>query len=180
MPVTDLENRSSILEVRLNDLAKLARAHRTPWGRPFPATARYVFAKGSVTAPVFGPANRVIIATYKVPRGLTGLICGLVLGYRGGAGAPMPGDVLYDVDVDNPTAAVVSPANGYTEKDLQDIDEQLGAFVGGPVWPVDLQLSEGETVRIKGQTVINVTTGPGTFLTGALIGWQWPSQGWEG
>jgi len=177
MPV-ETSNDSRLTTV-LKELQTASESRKTVWGTPIPWTARPVFTQGFVVAPAFGAANRVIVCAYQVPRGYTALFCGLVLGYVGGGGSALPGQVLYDVDVDNATAAVVSPANGYTEKDYSLVPFQLGTFVGGPVWPVEFVHDEGETVRIKAQTVSGVPTGAGNYVYGALIGFQWPSQGWE-
>jgi len=162
----------------LEALQKAAENKRTVWGTPVPWNARPVFASGFVIAPAFGAANQVIVATYQVPVKMTALLCGLVLGYNGGGGSALPGQVLYTVDVDSPTAVPV-PGVGYAEKDYSLVPFQLGSFVPGDPWPVEFVHDEGETVRIKGQTVSGVATGAGNFLFGALIGFQWPSMGWE-
>jgi hypothetical protein len=167
------------LELALNQLNELSRSHRTVWGTPIPWSARPVFVKGFVVAPAYGPANQVIVCTYQVPRGHTALICGVVLQYAGGGGSALPGNILYTIDVDNPNAAVVSPAPGYIEKDFNFVPFQLSDFVLSPPWPVEFRHDEGETIRIKAQTVNTVAVGPGNFVSGALVGWQWPSQGWE-
>ncbi len=75
---------------------------------------------------------------------------------------------------------MVSPQSGYTEKDYAAVPFQLGAFVGGPVWPVEFKHDQLETVRIKAQTVALVAVGDGNFVYGALVGFQWPTMGWEG
>jgi hypothetical protein len=123
---------------------------------------------------------QVILASYQVPRGYTALLWGLVTGYAGGGGPALPGQVLYTVDVDNPNAAVVSPAPGYTEKDYSSIPFQLGSLSPAEPWCVEFRHDQGEFIRIKGYPVSGVATGAGNFLFGALIGWQWPTMGWEG
>lgn len=181
---------SDALTKSLQSLDQLSRGKRTVFGTPIPWIAEPVFAfsdkvgnpnaTGVVVAPAYGAANQVIIASYQVPRGYSALICGLVLGYNGGA-VPQPGQILYSVDVNNSNAAVSPiPAGAYVEKDYASIPFQLGTFVGGPVWPVEFKHDQNETVRIKGQTVATVPTGVGNFLFGALIGFQWPTMGWEG
>lgn len=171
---------SDALTKSLQSLDQLSRGKRTVFGTPVPWIAEPVFAQGFVVAPAYGAGNQVILATYTVPRGYSALICGLVLGYNGGA-VPQPGQILYSVDVNNSNAAAVSPmpAGAYVEKDYASVPYQLGTFVGGPVWPVEFKHDQNEIVRIKGQTVSTVPTGVGNFLFGALIGFQWPTMGWE-
>src|ERR1700688_2016960 len=163
------------LEQVLNELLKAASAYRTVWGLPLPWTREPVFASGFQVAPAYGAANQVITTTYQVPRGYTAVLCGMVLGYAGAAGPALPGQVLYSVDVDNPNAAAVGNQLGYTEKDYGSVHFQLGIFSGGPVWPVEFKHTQGETVRIKAQTVSGVAVGPGNFVYGALVGFQWPT-----
>ncbi len=163
----------------LQALQNLSQSKRTVWGTPVPWVAEPVFVQGYQVAPAYSTgANQVIICSYRVPRGYTALICGLVLGYVGGAGPALPGQILYTVDVTNPYGPV-SPQSGYIEKDYNQVPFQLGDLVGGPVWPVEFRHDQGETVRIKGFTVAGVATGVGNFLYGALIGFQWPTMGWE-
>lgn len=173
------KNPEAALTNVLETLQNEAGVRKTVWGTPIPWVATPIFARGFETAPDVGANNQVILCTYKVPRGYAALICGLVFGYAGGAPA-LPGQVLYTVDVDNPNAAVVSPLPGYVEKDYNQVPFQLGDLVGGPVWPVEFKKKQGETIRVKGQTVSGVATGEGNFLYAALVGWQWPSMGWEG
>lgn len=176
MPAQTIENELTEL---LQTLQKTAQSRKTVWGTPIPWQAEPVFASGYVVAPAYGAANQLILCTYQTPRGYTLLISGIVLGYAGGAGAALPGQVQFSVDVDNFNAAVVSPQLGYTEKDYAAVPFTLGTLVGGPVWPVEFRHDQGETVRIKGQTVSGVATGAGNFLYAALVGFQWPSMGWE-
>jgi hypothetical protein len=166
------------LTTALQGLEKLSTSRKTVWGTPVPWTARPVFTQGFQVAPDFGSANQVIICAYQIPRGMSALICGLVLGYQGGGGSALPGQVLYNIDVDNPFAAP-TPGVGYTEKDYALQPFQVGSFVPGDPWPVEFKHDENETVRIKAQTVSGVATGPGNTVFGALIGFQWPSMGWE-
>ncbi len=176
MPVADT-TAQDVTDV-LQALQRASGDRKTVWGTPIPWTARPVFAAGSVEAPAFGAVNQVIVATYTVPRGYSALLCGLVLGYVGGGGSALPGQVLYTVDVDSPTAVPV-PGIGHAEKDYAFVRFQLGSFVPGDPWPVEFRYYDQEQVRIKGQTVSGVATGAGNFLFGALIGWQWPTEGWE-
>jgi hypothetical protein len=166
------------LTTALQGLEKLSGSRKTVWGTPIPWQARPVFTQGFQTAPDFGSANRVIICSYRVPNNMSALICGIVLGYQGGGGAALPGQVLYDIEVDNPFA-VPTPGFGYTEKDYGLEPFQVGSFVPGDPWPCEFKYDQNQTVFIKAQTVAGVATGPGNFVFGALIGFQWPSMGWE-
>jgi hypothetical protein len=174
MPVTTDE-----LTQALQTLQTLAEGKRTVWGTPIPWIAEPVFASGFVVPLDYGPANQLIIVTYTVPRGYSALICGLVLGYVGGTTA-LPGQLLFSVDVNNPNPAAVSPAPGYQEKDYGAVPFQLGSLVPGDPWPVEFKHDQGEQIRIKGQAVNTVPVGAGNFLYGALLGFQWPTMGWEG
>ena len=171
MPVQTEDSLTNALQT----LESLARGRRTVWGTPVPWRAEPIFAKGFVVAPDFG--TQVVIATYEVPRGYTTLFCGVVLGYAGGATA-LPGQVLFSIDSLN--AGSVSPQQGYTVKDYNNVPFALGALSPGEPWPAEFKFDQNETVRIKGQTVSAVPTGAGNFLYGALVGWQWPTMGWEG
>jgi len=175
MPVQTAEDR---LTQALQEMEKLSRAKRTVFGTPIPWIAEPVFAQGYIVAPAFGAANQVIIATYQVPRGYSALICGLVLGYVGTGSAALPGQILYTIDVNNPFTTG-SPFPGYVEKDYGLVPFELGDLVGGPVWPCEFKHDEDETIRIKGQTVAVVPVGAGNFLYGVLLGFQWPTMGWE-
>lgn len=178
MPLYDEAVTATDLTAALQGLQSLSEERKTVWGVPIPSTARPVFAFGFVTAPAVGAANQVIIASYEVKRGFTAVICGLVLGYVGGGGPALPGQVLYTVDVDNPNAVPV-PGIGYTEKDYSLVPFQLGSFVPGDPWPVEFLHDELAFIRIKGQTVGGLPVGPGNFLYGALVGFQWPTIGRE-
>lgn len=167
------------LSKALQTLQSAADSKRTVFGVPIPWVATPIFAKGFQVAPDYGGANQVIVAAFQVPRGYSAIICGLVFGYAGGGGPALPGQVLYTVDVDNPSAIVVSPQSGYVEKDFNQVPFQLGSLVGGPTWPVEFKYDQNEFVRIKAQTVTGVATGDGNYVYGALVGFQWPTMGWE-
>lgn len=156
----------------------LSQSRKTPTGAPIPWTARPVTRFGQVVAPDYGSANQVVLVTYQVPVNWSALLYGVVLGFSSGsAPAPLPGDLVFTVDIDRPLG---STFGGYTEKDFNAVPYPLGSLVGGPYWPIEWQHASGETIRIKGYTVANVPTGAGSFLTAALLGWEWNTEGWEG
>lgn len=164
----------------LQELQQTAASKRTVFGTPIPWVAKPVFAYGFVVAPAYGAASRLILCSYQVPRGYKALLCGLVAGYVGGGGGALPGQVLFTVDVENPSAAVVNPQIGYTAKDYASVPFALGTLSPAEPWPVEFRPDSNETIRVKGQTVSSVPTGDGNFLFAALIGFQWPEMGWEG
>lgn len=184
MPVPTNTAPEDVISNSLQMLQRLAEMKRTVFGTPIPWKAEIIFAKGFVVAPDYlppaGAGGQVLICSYQIPRGYSAVICGLVFGYAGGGGAALPGQVAYTVDVDNPIAAITSPQSGRVEKDFNQVPFQLGSLVGGPVWPVEFKYDQNETVRVKGYTVSGVAIGAGNFLYAALLGFQWPTMGWEG
>jgi hypothetical protein len=154
----------------------LTESRKTPFGTPIPWIAEPVTKFGSVQAPAYGAGNQVTILTYVTPQNFYSLICGVVLGFAGGIPTPLPGDLIFTVDIDTPLGQI---GVGNPEKDFGSVQQTIGSFTPGPPWPVEWRHKNGETLRIKGQTVAHVQTLPGNFLTAAIIGWQWPLQGWE-
>jgi len=173
-----VETTAQDLTELLQALLDVATTRKTVWGTPIPHNATPVDAEGFAVAPAYGAANQVIVASYQLKRGYSCLICGLVLGYAGGGGSALPGQVLYRVDVDSPTAVPI-PGVGYAEKDYASVGMQRGSLVPGDPWPVAFQHNDQELIQIKAQTVASVPVGAGNFVFGALLGWQWPTMGWE-
>ncbi len=165
-----------LLEERQKLMRDFTNARRTPMGTPIPWQAEPVTRIGSLVAPAFGPLNQGVILTYTTPQNFFSLIHGIVLGFSGPGSAPLPGDLIFTVDIDRPLGVTIS---GYPEKDYGSVQRPLGNFTQGWIWPVEWRHRNGETLRIKGQTVANVTVGPGNFLEAAILGWQWPNEGWE-
>jgi hypothetical protein len=163
------------LENVLAEIQKLA-GKRSVYGTPIPWVARPIFAQGIVEPLDYGLSFQLTIAKYAVPRGYTALICGVVFSYTGGAASP--GDLAFTLDVDNEGQS--NSGEGYTVKDYAAVPFQLGSFVGGPPWAVEITLDEGEVLRAKGYAVQNVAVGPGALLSAALMGFEWPAEGWEG
>jgi hypothetical protein len=149
-----------------------ARPRVTPTGVSIPADALPVSKVGSVQAPAFGAANQVVIVEYQVKPNWEALLWGLVLGFQGALPVPRPGDIVYSVDVDKELGSTT----GHAWKDFGAVGVQLGDLVNGPTWPVEFRQKNGEVVRIKGFTVANVSVGAGNFLTGALVGHEWPMR----
>ena len=128
---------------------------------------------GAVQSPAYGAANQVVILTYTVRANFACLITHIVLGFAGPLPEPLPGDITWDIDVDRPLGS----NSGYFVKDYGVITIPLGSFQQLP-WPVEFRHRNNEVIRIKGTTNQNVGTGAGSFLTAALLGYEWlePSE----
>jgi len=137
-----------------------------------PDSALPVATIGSVQAPNYGAANQVQIITYTVRANWACLIRGIVLGWKGSGTAPLPGDVIFSIDIDRPVGSLA----GYPEKDYGLLSLTLGSFDFGITWPVQFRHRDGEQIRVKAYTVANMGVGPGNFLTAALLGWEWPEE----
>jgi len=153
-----------------------ADARRLPFGIPVPKTAVPVTAMGFAAIPAaFG--TQVLVVTYQARPAWYALLTGIVLQFAGTGPAPRPGDVRYVIDIDRPLGDTVS---GYDEKDYAAVPFLLGSQVTGPIWPVEFHHENGETVRIKATAVANMGHGAGNFFVAALVGYEWPKQGFEG
>jgi hypothetical protein len=166
---------STLLQDRQKLMNDLGPSRKTPYGTPIPWQAQPVTKFGSLVAPAYGAANQGQILLYKTPQNFFSLICGIVLGFAGPGASPLPGDLIFTIDIDRPLGSTIV---GYPEKDYGSIQFPIGSFMQYQ-WPVEFRHRNGEELRIKGQTVSNVTVGPGNFLTAAIFGWQWSEEGWE-
>jgi hypothetical protein len=149
-----------------------------PSGYKVPWSAVPVQVLGAVAAPGYGAGNQVLIVEYAVKTNWVALFTGLVLGWQASGGpVPLPGDLVFSIDIDKPLNAV---GVGYTEKDFANVQFPLGSVVPGLPWPVQLLHATGEHLRVKGYAAATVPVGVGGgFLTAALLGYTWPAQGWE-
>ena len=145
---------------------------KLPSGFEIPRIAEPVFEIGAQLVPPYGLGNQVVLCTHTVPTNYVCLICGLVLGYQGGAPIPLPGDILYTVDVDRPLGL---PTAGYDEKDFGNVPIQVGSFTVRP-WDVEFRHQSGEVIRVKGTSIANVGVGAPNYLLAALVGFEWPAQ----
>jgi len=147
-------------------------------GLEIPKIAEPVFEIGAQLVPPYGSANQIVLATHRVPANYECLITGIVLGYQGGAPIPLPGDILYTVDIDRPLIVGVGSllTAGYDEKDYGNIPIQVGSFLYGKPWPVEFRHSSGEVIRVKGLSVANVGVGAPNYLLAALFGFEWPTR----
>lgn len=175
MPLPALEGNVDHLTKVLNELVTYARGRKSVFGVPIPWSAEPVFVWGSVVSPAAtGAGSQLVVCSYTVPRGMYAMICGVVLGFVGGA-IPNPNDFVYTIDVDTPLG---STDEGYTEKDYAAVGVQLGSLVPCGPWPVEFKHSEEEMIQIKAFNNSG-PAGAGNFLQAALVGFQWPDQGWE-
>jgi hypothetical protein len=131
-----------------------------------------ITALGSVLSPAYGVLNQTLIVTYTVRANWACLITHIVLGFAGPAPAPLPGDIIWSIDIDRNLGSMA----GYFEKDYGNINMPLGSFTHGWMWPVEFQHRDNEIIRVKAYTNQNVATGPGAFITAALIGYEWPED----
>jgi hypothetical protein len=166
-----------------NESQKLMRdvinSRSVPSGYKVPWSANPVQVLGAFTPVAYGAASQVLIVEYQVKVNWVALFTGLVLGWQASGGpAPLPGDLIYTIDIDKPLGAT---GVGYTEKDFAAVQLPLGSVVPGLPWPVQLLHSSGEHLRVKGYATANVPVGvgSGSFLVAALLGFTWPNQGWE-
>lgn len=148
------------------------RPRVTPGGISIPADAEPISKVGVILAPAFGSANQVVIVEHQVKPNYEALFWGLVLGFQGAAPVPIAGDIVYTVDVDRP----LGNTSGHSWKNFAAVPVQLGNFTQGPVWPVEFRQRNGELVRVKGFTVVNVSVGAGNWLVAALVGHEWPAR----
>lgn len=152
-----------------------AAGRRTPTGLPIPYAALPDTRFGRMQTPDYG--TQVVLIEFTIPINWFGLYWGVVFGFASGGPAPLPGDITYVVDVDRPLGATDL---GYTQKDYGNVTiGQLGSFPFGSPWPVEFKFETGQVVRIKATPNANVATGAGSFLLASLLGYVWPSEGWE-
>lgn len=143
----------------------------TPPTKKVPIHAVPLNILGFVQSPAYGPANQALILTYTVRANWACLITHIVLGFAGPAPAPLPGDITWAIDIDRPLGSQA----GYFEKDYGAVQIPLGTFSNLP-WPVNFSHRNNEVIRVKGITNQNVGTGAGSFLTAALLGYEWPEE----
>jgi hypothetical protein len=140
-----------------------------PLVRRIPINAQPFTVIGAVEAPPYGIGNLVQVATYTAGSNWAALFTHIVLGYAGPAPAPLPGDINWAVTIDRAFGN-----EGYYEKDYGNITMPLGDFRLGHLWPVLWRHRDTEAIRVVAYTNQNVVTGPGAFITAALIGYEWP------
>jgi hypothetical protein len=170
---------SSLLS--LQDAARDARdwgatRRRLISGFEVPWIAEPFFEIGAQPVPAYippgGAGAQIVLCTHRVPTNYKALVCGIVLGYQGGTPIPLPGDVVYTIDVNRQLGLLTS---GYPVKDFGNIPIQVGAFNFAP-WPVEFLHSSDEIIRVKAYSVQNVGVGLPNYLTAALIGFEWPAR----
>ena len=156
------------------DMLAFAEGRQTPFGVKVPKFATPITAIGYATGLVYG--TQVQLAQYTAKAGYYVVFSGLVLQFMGGGPSPNPGDVTFTVDIDRP----LGDTTGHAEKDYGAVPILLGSFTQGWVWPVEFRISNSEVIRVKGLPVANMGIGAGNWLIAALLGFEWPQQGYEG
>ena len=168
-------NGASVPVSQLQDQMSTMRdwgTRKLPSGFEIPRIAEPVFEIGAQLVPAYGLANQIVLCTHTVPTNYDCLITGIVLGYQGGAPVPLPGDILYTVDVDRPLGLLTA---GYDVKDYGNVPIQVGSLLFQP-WPVEFRHASGEILRVKGTSIANVGVGAPNFLLAALVGFEWPAR----
>jgi len=140
------------------------------FGVPIPKYANPVTIFGTIVAPAYGTQG--VILQYQVKANWFAVLSAVVLQFAGAGPAPLPGDVIFTIDVDR----ALGSTSGYAEKDYASIPFLLGSFTGGPQWPVEFKHKNGEIIRIKATPIANMGIGAGNFLSACLIGFEWPQQ----
>lgn len=147
-----------------------------PWDVPPPGhVARHIM--GSIPAPAYGIANQVEIVNYTVPSGMWFVIKGLLIRYDGQNFVPGSGDVIFQVDLNNPNTFSATGGNfgvGRAIPDYGQIPFNLGSFDFGAfrIWGSPIFYSN-ERIGVKGYTVRNVATGAPNQFSAMLVGWEW-------
>jgi hypothetical protein len=146
-----------------------------PWDVPPPAhVPRHVM--GSAVAPPYGAANQVEIVNYTVPEGSWFVLKGLLIRYDGANFVQGSGDIVFQLDIDNPQTLGVggNSALGHAVPDYGQILFNLGSFDFGPIrlWGSPVFYSN-QRIGVKGYTVANVATGGRNFFSAWLMGWEW-------
>lgn len=165
----------AVLKPTAQEMLAFATGRQTPFGLKIPKFAVPVTAIGTVTGLAYTVQS--LITQYTAKANWYLVICGLVIQYTGDGPAPNPGDATFTVDVDRPLGDNTA---GKAEKDYGAIPILLGSFTGGPVWPCEFRISNGETIRLKVLPNANMGVGVGNWALGALLGFEWPQQGYEG
>lgn len=170
----------SNVEQKINAIAQeviaFGQGRQTPAGIIVPKESVHVNVLGYAQSPAYGSGNQVQICQYQVKPGWYSLICGVVLGFTGSGPSPLPGDIIYTIDIDRPLGDSTA---GYGEKDYTAVGLQLGSLQFVP-WPVEFKHQDGEIIRVKAYTTGNVGTGVGNWITAALIGYEWAITPREG
>ena len=154
-----------------------AKTRQTPFGVEVPKFAIPLTVIGYELVAAYGTANQVQLAQYQAKANWYAVICGLVLQFMGTGPAPNPGDAIFTVDVDRPVGDYTA---GYTEKNYGAVPILLGNFTNGWIWPVEWRHSDGEIIRVKAASIANMGVGAGNWFLCAMLGFEWPQQGYEG
>jgi hypothetical protein len=167
-PKTAMQNAASLA-------ARGVYAPPYPWDVPPPGhIARHIM--GSIAAPAYGISNQVLITQYRVPANMFLVIAGILFRYDGSGFVSGSGNVVFTMDVDNPTTGVGTGYTvGHSVPDYGQILFNLGSFDFG-VFPLASRpmFQPNNLISMKGYTVAIVGTGAPNQLSAMFVGWEWP------
>lgn len=137
------------------------------------ANAEHVQRVRSIPAPPNATVTEVL--ALQVPAGFVFVLRSILQGFSSGiSGAPVwtegSGDILWTVDVDNPTGSL--SFSGYGLPDLTLMAESRGSVGFGP-WPVEGYnvFNPYQTIRYKVVTTAEIAPGAPNYITCGLFGW---------
>jgi hypothetical protein len=140
-----------------------------PWIFP-PVDGRELFTVAS--APATGYGVEQLLVSYRVPAGFEAIITGLLHTYEGTGFVPGSGDILWTVDIDRQSGAVI-PSGRVVEGFLR-VAVPLGSYERPWPIPAGIRLKPLETIRYKATPIATVALGAGTALNAAFSGYLWP------
>lgn len=138
-----------------------------------PPNAVPFYVEGSAASPAYGAANQIVIASFQCPSNFLAVLKGILATFDG-AFVPGSGNILWTLDVDIALPAVTGQA-GYQFDGYGNMKFPKGSYASG-LWRIEqaLRFKDGETCRLKVQTVAVVGQGAPNFTSGALAGWIVP------
>lgn len=125
-------------------------------------------------SPAFGAANQIVVATYQCPLNFVAVLRGILATFEGSGFVPGSGNIIWTLDVDVPLPSVTASA-GYAFDGYANMITPKGSYANG-LWKLypGLRFADGETIRLKVQTVAVVGTGAPNFMNGELAGYIVP------
>ena len=123
-------------------------------------------------SPAYGAANQIVLATYQCPLNFVAVLRGILATFEGSSFVPGSGNIIWTLDVNVPVPAVTASV-GYAFDGYANFITPKGSYANG-LWRTQLRFADGETVRLKVQTVAVVGTGAPNFMNGILAGYIVP------
>ena len=139
-----------------------------------PPNAVPFYVEGSAASPAYGLANQIVVCSYQCPSNFMAVLRGILATYDGTGFVPGSGNILWALDVDINVPSITGQA-GYTFDGYGNMKFPKGSYANG-FWKIEqaLRFKDGETCRLKMQTVAVVGQGAPNFTSGALGGWIVP------